>query len=404
MGHIIIIMLILVIATAIASISSVPLASHVERRDGGFDRRSAQISVYDDYDPEDQVAAEDSPLEAQVVPAPAAVDGRVSAKDLANLLRAAGVQYGANPIDRNPGYGKRSAENNEKIVATKEDSSNDEDAHLQETGVSASDIAHILRIAGAVPQPIVEGDRSYAGKRKRSAMDHQQEEIIEEAVRKFMKRSAQSDDDQIAVETNNNEESAPFSLANLLASDQPELPEGVKPVSTGRRFGGYGKRSPQEIVVTNEDHDDVDDAPAPAGLGGRLSSSVLAKLLKTAGVEVGANPVDRNPGYGKRSAEGDEAEEEGLVESVPLSAVKIKPHSSQGNIVQHYDGDAGYQTSVHSSRFGRTKREDNDQLKNFIPFHVYDDRRVKTLKVEQNDFLALKGKQQAARKAKSLQS
>ena len=319
----------------------------MERRDGGYDRRSAQISVYDDYDPEDQVAAEDSPLEAQIVPAPAAVDGRVSAKDLANLLRAAGVQYGANPIERNPGYGKRSAENNEKVVATKEDSREDEDAHLQETGVSASDIAHILKIAGAVPQPIVEGDRSYAGKRKRSAMDHQQEEIIEEAVRKFMKRSAQSDDDQIAVETNSNEESAPFSLANLLASDQPELPEGVKPVSTGRRSGGYGKRS----------------------------------------------------------AEGDEAEEEGLVESVPLSAVKIKPHSSQGNIVQHHDGDAAYQTSVHVSRFGRTKREDKDQLKNFIPFHVYDDRRVKTLKVEQNDFLDLKGKQQqAARKAKSLQS
>merc|ERR1712088_1257924 len=36
-----------------------------------------------------------------------------------------------------------------------------------------------------------------------------------------------------------------------------------------------------------------------------------------------------------------------------------------------------------------TDTKDESETNNFIPFSVYDDRRVKTLKLEQNDFLAL---------------
>ena len=71
-----------------------------------------------------------------------------------------------------------------------------------------------------------------------------------------------------------------------------------------------------------------------------------------------------------------------MVKGVAVEAVKIKSHGNYGNIAQLYD--AGAKNGVVNGRYGRRKREDN-----FIPFNVYDERRVKTLKIEQNDFLAL---------------
>merc|ERR1712012_1401546 len=137
-----------------------------------------------------------------------------------------------------------------------------------------------------------------------------------------------------------------------------------------------------------EDQDAAETSIAQP-LQNKVSASDIARILAIAGAK--PSPVDpadiSYAGKRKRSAEGDIVNGfEPLVDTVPVAAVKIKPHSSNGNIVQQYDGDSEYQNTVHSSRFGRNKRED------FIPFHVYDDRRVKTLKVEQNDFLALNAK------------
>merc|ERR1739848_877819 len=122
----------------------------------------------------------------------------------------------------------------------------------------------------------------------------------------------------------------------------------------------------------------------------RVPAAVRWAILNAANAQPAT--VDRSPGYGKRSADRkDESETKlGLVADVPLDAVKVKIHSSHGNIAQQYDGDTEYQNAVLGSRFGRGKRETD----NFIPFSEYDSRRVNTLKLEQNDFLALPAKLQ----------
>merc|ERR1712061_124049 len=123
----------------------------------------------------------------------------------------------------------------------------------------------------------------------------------------------------------------------------------------------------------------------------RVPAAVRLAILAAADAEPKA--IDRSPGYGKRSADQkDESEAKlGLVSNVPLEAVKLVIHSSRGSIAQHFDGDTEYQNAVLGSRFGRGKRDTD----NFIPFSEYDSRRVNTLKLEQNDFLALPARLQS---------
>merc|ERR1719410_2084103 len=148
------------------------------------------------------------------------------------------------------------------------------------------------------------------------------------------------------------------------------------------------RRAPQDLA--GPEHEAEADPEDPEAHPSGVPASVIAQVLKAAG----AKPQPVVPGdisyLGKREAAAQEnnGAAEVVVAQIPLAAVKISPHSSHGNIVQHFDGDSGYQNSVHVSRFGRARRSTD----NFIPFHVYDDRRVKTLKVEQNDFLALKAR------------
>merc|ERR1712226_970796 len=122
----------------------------------------------------------------------------------------------------------------------------------------------------------------------------------------------------------------------------------------------------------------------------RVPAAVRLAILNAANAQP-ATVV--SPGYGKRSADSkDESETKlGLVADVPLDAVKVKIHSSHGNIAQQYDGDTEYRNAVLGSRFGRGKRETD----NFIPFSEYDSRRVNTLKLEQNDFPALPARLQS---------
>jgi len=76
------------------------------------------------------------------------------------------------------------------------------------------------------------------------------------------------------------------------------------------------------------------------------------------------------------------------VKNVAVEAVKIKSHGNYGNIAQLYDAGANSKNVVVNGRYGRRKRQD------FIPFNVNEERKVKTLKIEQNDFLALPKKLQ----------
>jgi len=163
------------------------------------------------------------------------------------------------------------------------------------------------------------------------------------------------------------------------------------------RSPGYGKRS-----ADSEDESEGAEADTETGDLAVEASSVqashsrvpaAARLAILAAANARPKAIDRSPGYGKRSADNkDESEVKlGLVDTVPLEAVKVVIHSSRGNIAQHYDGDAEYQNAVLGSRFGRGKRETD----NFIPFSEYDSRRVNTLKLEQNDFLALPARLQS---------
>merc|ERR1711981_367556 len=150
----------------------------------------------------------------------------------------------------------------------------------------------------------------------------------------------------------------------------------------------------QDPVETPESEDLAVEASSIQAINSRVPEAVRLAILSAANAEPKA--IDRSPGYGKRSADNKEESEIklGLVDTVPLDAVKVKIHSSHGNIAQHFDGDTEYQNAVLGSRFGRGKRETD----NFIPFSEYDSRRVNTLKLEQNDFLALHARLQTQEK------
>merc|ERR1712038_1394598 len=165
------------------------------------------------------------------------------------------------------------------------------------------------------------------------------------------------------------------------------------------RSPGYGKRSAEESEVAQdvtESEDLAVEASSHQASLSRVPAAIRLAILSAANAEPTA--VIRSPGYGKRSADNKEESESklGLVQDVPLDAVKVVIHSSHGNIAQHYDGDTAYQNAVLGSRFGRGKRETD----NFIPFSEYDNRRVNTLKLEQNDFLALPARLQSQEKKK----
>ena len=150
-------------------------------------------------------------------------------------------------------------------------------------------------------------------------------------------------------------------------------------------------QDPVETPEISEAEDLAVEASNVQAINSRVPAAIRLAILSAANAEPAA--VIRSPGYGKRSAESkDESEAKlGLVDNVPLEAVKVVIHSSHGNIAQHYDGDTEYQNAVLGSRFGRGKRETD----NFIPFSEYDSRRVNTLKLEQNDFLALPARLQS---------
>ena len=164
--------------------------------------------------------------------------------------------------------------------------------------------------------------------------------------------------------------------------------------ATVDRSPGYGKRSADDESEGAEDVTETEDLAVEASSlqsSERVPAAVRWAILNAANAQPAT--VVRSPGYGKRSADSkDESETKlGLVADVPLDAVKVKIHSSHGNIAQQYDGDTEYQNAVLGSRFGRGKRETD----NFIPFSEYDSRRVNTLKLEQNDFLALPARLQS---------
>merc|ERR1712088_93621 len=160
--------------------------------------------------------------------------------------------------------------------------------------------------------------------------------------------------------------------------------------------GPLPSQAPVETPEISQTEDLAVEASSVDAIHPRVPTAVRLAILSAANAEPTA--VISSPGYGKRSADNkDESETKlGLVNNVPLDAVKVVIHSSHGNIAQHFDGDTEHQNAVMGTRFGRGKRE----TENFIPFSEYDSRRVNTLKLEQNDFLALPARLQSQEKKK----
>ena len=245
-------------------------------------------------------------------------------------------------------------------------------------------------------------------------------------------------EDQTAVETAlpGGGRVAGVNLARFLAI--AGAPAEGTPVDPSGGYSGRRRRSPQEEVGSErpednqEDQEDQEDqeaeAEAPrsaAAPGGRLGGFDLARFLAIAGAPAEGTPVVRGSSYAGRrrraaramdssdlqikitpaqyaaKAAADAKEKENIsvsrvrrlaeergpagLATVPLLAVKVKTHGNRGNIAQQFDADDEYKLAVFHGQQGRVRR----QLDNFIPFNVYDERRVQTLKIEQNDFLAL---------------
>jgi len=405
-------MLLVLVIHFVSSVSSAPQTRYY--------RRSAQNTDHDvEVEVLEQIGQEAAGGESERLTT-SSVQNTDFSSDIARVLAAANAEPTA--ITRGVSYGKRSAidtdstlfredmdafrvkrsaqnaaEDVEIIDQAAVASSNDKQ-ELRDASFNAA-IANVLAAANAQPKPVSRGGGSSYGKRSaQNAAENEDVEIIDEAAVNANQESGSL-------------RSASFNaaIANVLAAANAQSTP-VDPV------GGYGKRSamdkgdatmfradteairsygkrslrsrraPQDLAGPEHpaEVDPVDPEAHPSG----VPASVIAQILKAAG----AKPQPVVPGdisyLGKREAEENIEAAEAALAEIPLAAVKISPHSSHGNIVQHYDGDAAYQNSVHVSRFGRARRSNDD----FIPFHVYDARRVKTLKVEQNDFLALKAR------------
>lgn len=327
----------------------------------GRKRRSPQTQQ-NQVLPITNIASQDDQLAVESVSS-----SRVPAAALANILKIAGA--GKTPIVRSGGYGgrkKRSPQDVSSVAASPFAGGLNPDDQLavesQSTSrVPAAALANILKVAGAGRTPIVRGG-GYSGRKRRSPMD-----------------TSSADFD--SLETSEN-------LQSLSPSGGPD----------NRR-----KRSAQKVPVHANAHqyglvDNPEVGIAPHGKYGDLQ-----RILALSGAK--PQPISRGVSYGRRKRSPQDLTNEiitneiqtgsGLVKNVAVEAVKIKSHGNYGNIAQLYDAGANSKNVVVNGRYGRRKRQD------FIPFNVNEERKVKTLKIEQNDFLALPSRLQIETKDSS---
>merc|ERR1711894_700148 len=163
------------------------------------------------------------------------------------------------------------------------------------------------------------------------------------------------------------------------------------PVDPTGSYSGRRRRSAQTSEPA-EQNNDAETFATPAETPGRnaaLSAAIL-RVLEVANAEPTAvDPSGSYSGRRRRSAQLEpvhsNAHQYGLLEP-KVELVKVKSHGNFGKVVQASD----VAPSPHHAKLehGRKKRSDVN-FDNFVPFSVYDDRRVKLLKVEENDFHAL---------------
>jgi len=235
-------------------------------------------------------------------------------------------------------------------------------------------ILRVLEVANAKPTP-VEHTGSYSGRKRRSAQQSQQ----------LNTEDAETFSTAPTTPGRNAALSAAILRVLEVANAKPT------PVELSGSYSGRKKRSAQQSEQPNtaEDVETFSTAPTTPGRNAALSAAIL-RVLEVANAK--PTPVELSGSYSgkkRRSAQLEpvhsNAHQYGLLEP-KVELVKVKSHGNFGKVVQASD----VAPSPHHAKLehGRKKRSDVN-FDNFVPFSVYDDRRVKLLKVEENDFHAL---------------
>merc|ERR1712004_846560 len=165
------------------------------------------------------------------------------------------------------------------------------------------------------------------------------------------------------------------------------------PVEHTGSYSGRRRRSAQQGQTASSDaSEDVETFETASETPGRTAalSAAILRVLEVAGAK--PTPVELSGSYSgkkKRSAQLEpthsNAHQYGLIEP-KIDLVKVKSHGNFGKVVQASDVAQSAHAKLEQGK--RRKRSENLDF-DFIPFNVYDDRRVKLLKVEENDFHAL---------------
>jgi len=248
-------------------------------------------------------------------------------------------------------------------------------------------IARILAIAGTKPKA-VDLSGSYSGRKKRSDSNHaavhpfhsskgffqyglsQEEALSDPLVTQHAQAGAQRDFGDI-------------SRILAIAGTKP------KAVDLSGSYSGRRKRSSGSAVQSGSHVAGFDVSENHPNSGLESEFDDLTKHFRT---------------VRKRSAAGGKNSDDdlhGLVENVASKAVKIKSRGNYGKLARAGRKNNGRRVVFDSLNSSSQQRRHKRGVDNYIPFSVYDQRRVRTLKVEQNDFLALPKRLEQEKKARA---
>merc|ERR1712110_416625 len=186
-------------------------------------------------------------------------------------------------------------------------------------------------------------------------------------------------------------EDVEYPIPEELQASKEELPHSsrVKRQQSSFPAVNQAEAGEEDEQLETEDAETFATDSATPRRNAALSAAIL-RVLEVANAK--PTPVELSGSYSGRKGRSAQLEpvhsnahQYGLLEP-KVELVKVKSHGNFGKVVQASD----VAPSPHHAKLehGRKKRSDVN-FDNFVPFSVYDDRRVKLLKVEENDFHAL---------------
>merc|ERR1712066_164152 len=151
---------------------------------------------------------------------------------------------------------------------------------------------------------------------------------------------------------------------------------------------GEAREEAEQLETEEADAETFETVSATPGRNAALSAAILRVLQVANAKPTPADPTGSYSGRRRRSAQLEpvhsNAHQYGLLEP-KVELVKVKSHGNYGKVVQA----SVVAPSAHAKLEHGKRRKRSKNFDNFVPFSVYDDRRVKLLKVEENDFHAL---------------